>query len=122
SYTTFQYSNIKVARAKDGGLDVSFSVKNTGKAAGDEVAQVYLGAPKTAPGGAQCAVKAVAQFDRVSIPAGQSKLLTLHVEPRRLQYWATASNRWETAAGSRTVFVGSSSRLIRLQADVDIAR
>jgi beta-glucosidase len=122
SYTTFQYSGIKVARAKDGGLDVSFSVKNTGKAAGDEVAQVYLGAPKSAPGGAQFAAKALAQFDRVSIPAGQTKALTLHVEPRRLQYWATASNRWETAAGSRTVYVGASSRDIRLQADANIAR
>jgi beta-glucosidase len=122
SYTTFQYSNIKVARAKDGGLDVSFSVKNTGKAAGDEVAQVYLGAPKNAPGGAQFALKALAQFDRVSIPAGQTKTLTLHVEPRRLQYWATASNRWETATGSRTVYVGASSRDIRLQADANIAR
>jgi beta-glucosidase len=122
SYTTFQYSNIKVARAKDGGLDVSFSVKNTGKAAGDEVAQVYLGAPKNAPGGAQFAVKALAQFDRVSIPAGQSKALTQHVELRRLQYWATASNRWETAAGNRTVYVGASSRDIRLQADTNIGR
>jgi beta-glucosidase len=122
SYTTFQYSGIKVARAKDGGLDVSFSVKNTGKAAGDEVAQVYLGAPKSAPGGAQFAVKALAQFDRVSIPAGQTKALTLHVEPRRLQYWATATNRWETAAGSRTVYVGASSRDIRLQAEANIAR
>lgn len=122
SYTTFQYSNIKVVRAKDGGLDVSFSVKNAGKTAGDEVAQVYLGAPKEAPAGAQFAVKALAQFDRVSIAAGQTRALTLHVEPRRLQYWATAANRWETAAGARTVYVGASSRDIRLQAEANIAR
>ena len=122
SYTTFQYSGIKVARAADGGLDVTFSVKNTGKVAGDEVPQVYLGAPKNAPAGAQFALKALAQFDRISIPAGQSKALKLHVEPRRLQYWSTAGNRWETAAGSRTVYVGASSRDIRLQAEANIAR
>ena len=122
SYTTFQYSNLKVARAKDGGLDVSFSVKNAGKTAGDEVPQVYLGAPKEAPAGAQFAVKALAQFDRVSIAAGQTKALTLHVEPRRLQYWATAANRWETAGGARTVYVGASSRDIRLQSETNIAR
>jgi beta-glucosidase len=122
SYTTFAYSGLKVARAKDGGLDVSFAIRNTGTVAGDEVPQVYVGAPKTAPSGAQFALKALVQFDRVTIPAGQSKSLTLHVEPRRLQYWSTASNRWETATGPRTVYVAASSRDMKLQADTNIAR
>ncbi len=120
SYTTFQYSDLKAVPAKDGGLDVSFTVRNTGKAAGDEVPQIYLGVPKSAPSGAQFATRALAQFDRVSIPAGQSKSVALHVEPRRLQYWSAANNRWETAAGARTVFVGASSRDMKLQAEVTI--
>jgi len=74
------------------------------------------------PRGAACAVKARAQSGRVTVPAGQIKDLTLHVELRRLQYWAAAGNRWETAAGSRMVYVGASSRDIRLQADANIAR
>ncbi len=122
SYATFQYSGLKVARARDGGLDVTFSIRNTGKMAGDEVPQVYLGAPKNPPAGPMFAVKALAQFDRVTIAAGQTKAVTLHVEPRRLQYWSTAANRWETAAGPRTVFVGASSRDVRLQADTGIGR
>ncbi len=122
SYTTFQYSGLKVARARDGGLDVTFGIRNTGKVAGDEVPQVYLGAPKNAPAGPMFAVKALAQFDRVTIPAGQTKAVSLHVEPRRLQYWSTAANKWETAAGARTVFVGASSRDLRLQADTDMSR
>ena len=85
SYTSFQYSGMKVVRAKDGGLDVSFTVKNAGRVAGDEVSQIYLGAPKNPPAGAQFAVKALAQFERVTLAPGQSKSLTLHVEPRRLQ-------------------------------------
>ena len=121
SYTNFQYSGIKVGRAKDGGLDVSITVKNTGKVAGDEVSQIYLGAPKSPPEGAQFAVKALAQFERVTLAPGQSKSLTLHVEPRRLQYWSSADGKWQTAAGSRTVYAGSSSRDIRLQADVSVA-
>jgi beta-glucosidase len=49
SYTSFTYSKPKVVRAADGGLDVSFTIKNTGKAASDEVAQVYLGAQSRRP-------------------------------------------------------------------------
>jgi beta-glucosidase len=120
SYANFQYSGIKVTRAKDGGLDVSFTIKNTGKVAGDEVPQIYLGAPKNTSEKAQFAIRALAQFDRVSLAPGQSKSLTLHVEPRRLQYWSTAAGKWQTATGPRTVYVGSSSRDMRLQAEVTI--
>jgi beta-glucosidase len=121
SYTTFEYSGLKVARARDGGLDVSFSIRNTGKTAGDEVAQVYLGPPRNPPKGPMFAPKALVQFERVAIPAGQTKAVALHIELRKLQYWSVATNRWETATGPRTVFVGSSSRLVRFQADVTIA-
>ncbi len=122
SYTSFQYSGLNAAPAKDGGLDVSFTIRNTGKVAGDEVPQVYLGAPKNPPAGAQFAARALAQFDRVTLLPGQSRNLTLHIEPRRLQYWSATAGKWLTAAGPRTAFVGASSRDIRLQADFNIAR
>jgi beta-glucosidase len=57
----------------------------------------------------------------VNISPGQTKNVALHVDPRRLQYWSTANGRWETAAGARTVYVGASSRDLKLQADVNIA-
>jgi beta-glucosidase len=120
SYTTFTYSKPKLARATDGGLDVSFTIKNTGKAAGDEVAQIYLGAPKSAPEGAQFAVRALAGFERVNIAAGQSKKVTVRVPLRRLQFWSTKSNGWVTAAGTRAVYVAASSRDIRLQTEAVI--
>ena len=41
SYTSFTYSKPKAARAADGGLDVSFTIKNTGKAASDEVRNLF---------------------------------------------------------------------------------
>jgi beta-glucosidase len=122
SYTTFEYSGLKVSRAAEGGLDVSFRLHNAGKVTSDEVPQVYLGAPQEPPSGAQFAVKALAAFDRVSVPAGQSKIITLHLPLRRLEYWSTADNRWETAAGSRTLCVASSSRDVRLQQEENITR
>ena len=47
SYTTFAYSNLNVALAGDG-VDVTFDLQNTGSVAGDEVPQVYIGAPERA--------------------------------------------------------------------------
>ena len=53
SYTKFDYSNLRVDKASDGGLDISVQIKNTGGMDGDEVPQVYLGAPANAPEGVQ---------------------------------------------------------------------
>ena len=118
SYTAFAYSNLKVTPAKDGGLDVSFTVRNAGKVAGDEVAQVYLGAPKAPPAGAQFAVRALVQFARVTLGPGQATQVVTHVDARRLQYWSVAADKWEKVIGARTVFVGASSRDLRLQAAI----
>jgi len=114
SYTSFVYSRPRIARASDGGLDVSFSLRNAGKVGGDEVAQVYLGAPKQADGEAQFAVRALAGFERVRVDAGRSKNVVVHVPLRRLQYWSAKTGEWVTAKGERTVSVGTSSRDVRL--------
>ncbi|MHB8302349.1 MAG: beta-glucosidase family protein [Acidobacteriaceae bacterium] len=122
TYTRFQYSAIKVARAADGGLDVSFSLRNAGKIASDEVPQVYLDAPNRQPGnGVQFAVHALAAFARVHLDAGQSRNITLHVPLRSLEYWSSASDRWLLASGSRGVRVGPSSRDLPLKAVMTIA-
>ena len=119
SYTTFDYSGLKVEKASDGGIDVSVNIKNTGSVASDEVPQVYLGAPSEIPAGVQFPVRALVAFDRVHILAGESKTVTLHVEPRQLQYWSTAETKWITPSGKRTVSVGASSRDLRLNETID---
>ena len=119
SYTTFDYSGMKVEKASDGGLNVSVNIKNTGSMASDEVPQIYLSAPSEIPAGVQFPVRALVAFDRVHIPAGESKTVTMHVEPRQLQYWSTAETRWITASGKRTVSVGASSRDLRLNQTIN---
>ncbi|MGB6193035.1 MAG: glycoside hydrolase family 3 C-terminal domain-containing protein [Terracidiphilus sp.] len=114
SYTTFAYSGLKVKKSGDGGLDVKVTVKNTGGVDSDEVPQVYLSAPAEIPSGVQFPVRALVAFDRVHVPAGASQAITLHVEPRQLQYWSTAQQKWIMATGKRTVSVGSSSRELPL--------
>ena len=119
SYTTFQYSGLKVDKSADGGLDVSVNIKNTGSMASDEVPQVYLGAPSEIPSGVQFPVRALAAFDRIHLAAGEAKTVTLHVPERQLQYWSTANSKWEIAAGKRTLSVGASSRDLRVEQSIN---
>jgi beta-glucosidase len=115
SYTSFAYSNLKVAKAADGGLDVLVNIKNTGSMDSDEVPQIYLGAPSEIPAGVQFPVRTFAGFERETIPAGASKDVKIHVAPRQLEYWSTQEGRWLRPAGKRTLSVGASSRDLRLE-------
>jgi len=117
SYTTFEYSGLKVADAKDGGLDVSFRLHNSGAVASDEVPQVYLDAPERPQGqSAQFAVRALVAFDRIHLNADEIKTLTLHVASRQLEYWSPEANHWVRAVGPRKLHVGASSRDLKLEA------
>ena len=117
SYTTFEYSGLKVESAKDGGLDVSFRLHNSGALASDEVPQVYLDAPEKPQGrSAQFAVRALVAFDRVRLNSDETKVLTLHVPSRSLEYWSTVADHWVRTEGPRKLHVGASSRDLRLEA------
>jgi len=119
SYTSFEYSGLKVAKAADGGLDVMVTIKNSGGVESDEVPQVYLGEPSVIPDGVQFPVRALVGFDRVYLAAGEAKTVTLHVAPRQLQYWSTKDGKWVTATGKRTLSVGASSRDLRVEQSID---
>jgi beta-glucosidase len=119
SYTTFEFSNLKVTKASDGGLDVRVTIKNTGSMGSDEVPQVYLGAPASIPEGVQFPVRSLAGFDRVPLAAGESKDVTIHVPLRQLQYWSTKEGKWMVANGKRKVSVGGSSRDLKLEQVID---
>ena len=114
SYTTFEYSDLKTAKAADGGLDVTLQIKNTGNTDSDEVPQVYLGVPSEIPSGVQFPVRSLAAFGRIHLAAGESKTVTLHVAERQLQYWSTADTAWKKPSGARELSVGTSSRDLRL--------
>ena len=115
SYTTFKYSDMKVAKAADGGLDVTVKIENTGKVDSDEVPQVYLGAPSTIPDGVQFPVRKLVVFDRVNLKSGETKAVQLHVPERQLQYWSTKQQQWMMPTGTRAVSVGGSSRDLPVQ-------
>ncbi len=119
SYTSFEYSGLKVEKTSDGGLDVKVHIKNSGSVDSDEVPQVYLGAPSEIPPGVQFPVRALVAFDRIHLAAGEGKTIDLHVEPRQLHYWSTKDGTWQAPTGKRTLSVGASSRDLRVEQVID---
>jgi len=118
SYASFAYSGLQAKPADDGGLEVTFHLKNTGKVPGDDVPQVYLAAPTNKPAGADFPLHALAAFDRIHLDAGQTQSVTIHVPIRALQYWSTAEGKWLTPSGPRDVLLGRSSRDLPLKTTI----
>jgi beta-glucosidase len=70
--------------------------------------------------GVQFADNNLAGFERIHLEPHQSQLVMIHLSLRQLQYWSTAQSQWVTPAGSRTVWVGSSSRDHKLASVFDL--
>jgi beta-glucosidase len=114
SYTTFGYTNLTVgAPDANGNVAVGFDVTNTGTRAGAEVPQVYVGQP-SATGEPP---RTLHGFTRVQLNPGQTQHVSLTLAARSFQYW---NNGWTNAAGANAIYVGSSSRDIRLTGSVTI--
>jgi beta-glucosidase len=122
SYTSFDYSALKIAMAPDGGIDLSARIRNTGHMDGDEIPQIYLGAPADHPQGVQFPVRKLVAFDRIFLKAGQTRTQRLHVPLRQLQSWSMSRHRWVKIADRRIIGIGASSRDIRLQREIGVQR
>jgi beta-glucosidase len=109
SYTSYAYSGLKVA---PGAASVSFEVKNTGKMAGDEIAEVYL----TMPTSAGEPFKKLAGFTRVSLAAGEKKMVTVELNPLVLSVFSVEKNAFEEVDGEYVVEVGGSVAELPLKA------
>jgi len=118
SYSRFSYAGLSATRTEDGGIDATFKLENIGNSASDEVPQLYLGAPETKPEGVQFAVRKLAAFDRIYLEPGHSKTVSIHIPLRQLQYWSNKEQAWRNPVGPRKVYVGGSSRDLRLSAEV----
>jgi len=91
-------------------VSVSFTVKNTGERAGTEIAEVYAGLPVSAGE----PPKRLVGWKRVELNPGESKDVTVEVEPLFLSIFNTDRNSWQRVAGDYTFFVGGSSQELPL--------
>jgi beta-glucosidase len=105
SYTTYAYSGLRTT-ANGKNVQVSFTVRNTGKRAGAEIAQVYVSFPASAGE----PPKRLVAWDKVQLASGQSKTVNLTVDPLHLAVFNEARDGWELVGGGYKVLVGGSSR------------
>jgi beta-glucosidase len=109
SYTHFSYSGLSVSHRHDGSIDVSFTVRNDGRVAGAEVPQVYLGVPYSGE-----PPRRLVGWEKIGMNPGEARHVRITVTPRMQSVWDTSRNGWRYVPGG-TVYVGASSRDIRLQ-------
>ncbi len=116
SYTTFEYSDLKVIdQVKNGeNVSVSVTVKNTGKMAGKEVIQLYV---RDLASSLPRPFKELKGFKKVALAAGESKTVILELDERALSFYDPYQSRWVAEPGDFEVLIGSSSNDIRARAD-----
>lgn len=115
SYTNFAYSNLKISAASfNRKLTVTVDITNTGKVAGKEVVQLYLGAPSVKLQKPNEELKGFAKT--ALLKPGQKQMLSFVIESKDLASFNTDASSWIADAGTYIVKVGASSLDIRQKA------
>jgi beta-glucosidase len=114
SYTTYSYSNLKVAPGKN--LHVTFTVTNIGTRAGAEVAEVYASLPAAAAE----PPKRLVGWSKVKLNAGESKELAIDVDPKYLSIFDVEKDAWQLVPGDYGFMVGGSSQDLPLKQSVSL--
>jgi beta-glucosidase len=116
SYTSFEYSNLKLV-ANSNTVTATFSVKNTGKVAGAETAQLYVKQEQPALPRPEKELKG---FDKIFLQPGEQKNITITLNENAFQYFNDISNQWVMEKGMFDILVGSSSRTILLTGKIKL--
>ena len=120
SYTTFEYGKPEVTMSGDD-ITVSVTVKNTGRVAGKEVAQVYISAPKTKQ--MLKPAKELKAFSKTALlQPGESETLRMTIGKQQLASWSETLHDWQVDAGTYTIQVGANSADLRGKATVSIGK
>ena len=113
SYTTFEYSNAKAAKASmkaNGTLEISVDVENTGSVDGAEVVQLYIADPEAS---IDRPAKELKGFEKVWLKAGEKKTVTFEIDAEDLSYFDAEKHAWVAEPGEFQVLLGSSSEDIK---------
>jgi beta-glucosidase len=113
SYTTFDYSGLKI---NDAARTAQFTVKNTGPREGTEIAELYVALPSAAKEN----YKRLVAWERVKLAPGESKTVTLTMDPLYLSIFDTSKDGWQLLPGDYKVMAGPSSESTPLHAVLHI--
>jgi beta-glucosidase len=118
SYTTFEYSDVKLSKqviGKGDKLMVEFAVKNSGKMPGAEITQLYIqGVESSVPR----PVKELKGFKKVFLNPGESKMISIPLGEKDFAFWDTEKSDWKVEPGDFNILIGSASNDIRQVAKV----
>jgi beta-glucosidase len=114
SYTRFRFSGLRVHTGNGGSLIARFVVTNVGSRAGAEVAQLYVGDPRSA----HEPPKQLKGYAHVQLRPGQRRTVRLRLGNRAFAHWAPRASRWQVARGCYRLRIGGSSRNLPLHAVV----
>lgn len=106
SYTSFEYSDIQIEEKQ-----VTFTITNTGKYNGAEVAQLYIGCPNSQIFRPESELKG---FTKVFLKAGESRRVSIPFDDKTFRYWNVRTNRWEIENGEYTIKIGANVADIKL--------
>ena len=112
SYTTFEYSDIQASQD-----EVTFTLTNTGKMDGAEVAQVYVSC-KT--GKVFRPKKELKGFAKVFLKAGESKTVTVKLDDKAFRYFNVKTNRWEVETADYEIQVAASVSDVKLSRTIRV--
>ena len=112
SYTEFKYSDMEADRDK-----VSFYIENTGKFAGEEIAQLYIGLKESNIFRSKFELKG---FEKVYLNPGEKKKVTILFDDKSFRFYNVATNAFEIESGEYDIYIGSSCVDIRLQSEVSV--
>lgn len=105
SYTNFSISGVKTS-LKNGNIIVTASVKNTGRMAGAEVVQIYVGDDEAS---VKRPVKELKAYRKVFLKAGEQQQLTFTLTKKDLSFWDVNTHNWKAEPGLFTIYVANSS-------------
>jgi beta-glucosidase len=107
SYTTFAYKNLKITDEGNRRFTVTLDVTNTGSRSGDEVVQLYVAPPVS---GVERPQKELKGFSRVTLKAGETQTVNIHLKERDFAYWDVQNKGWKVDPGKYQILIGSSSK------------
>jgi beta-glucosidase len=119
SYTSFSYQDLSARWIRDG-VDVSFTVGNTGGREGVAVPQVYVGPSPDLR--LDQAVRVLGGYRRLALRPWQRRRVTVRIDTRTLSSWDPERHDWVLGTGRRTVWVGASAGDLRMRTSVEVAR
>lgn len=116
SYTTFDYSDIKIEKQGDN-IITTFTVTNKGNTAGAETVQLYVNDESSSVIRPSKELKA---FDKVLLKPNETKVISLTLTPKDFAFYDIDSKSWKVEAGKFNILVGASSRDIRLKKEIEL--